>query len=177
VAMTLLSLLQEKKSALTKGWTDIVIGSYPEEAQRFFRKEKNRFSNPVGQTIAQEISTLVDEIITPSSSEKVSGCLDNIIRIRAIQDFSASEAVAFVLQLKKVIRGVLRGGPLSNGSFEELRNLEDQIDDMALLAFDIYTKHRQRLYELRVDEVKRQVSRLLVRANLVCEIPDVEPEL
>ena len=59
----------------------------------------------------------------------------------------------------------------------ETANPENRIDDIALLAFDIYSQCRQKIYEIRVNEVKNQLGSLLKRANLTFEIPEQEPEL
>ena len=114
----------------------------------------------------------VDGIIMRESSD-----LDEIIKIRAIQDFMPSKALSFVLQLKEVLREILLEKEPLNGIQSELRAFEKRIDDAALLAFDIYSQRVRKLYELRVNEINRQFSRLLTRANLVCEIPEEEREL
>ncbi|MFH1293539.1 MAG: RsbRD N-terminal domain-containing protein, partial [Pseudomonadota bacterium] len=104
-------------------------------------------------------------------------CLENIIRIRSIQDFKPSQAIGFVLQLKKLVREMLESKAPINGLSGELQAFENRIDDIALLAFDIYSQCRQKIYEIRVNEVKNQLGRLLKRANLTFEIPEQEPEL
>jgi hypothetical protein len=98
--------------------------------------------------------------------------LDPIIRIRAVQDFSPGQALRFVFLLKDVIR---KNFGMEIGEFNlhtELQRLESQIDDLALLAFDVYMKCRERLYEIRSREAKNHVSGLLKKAGLVVEIPD-----
>jgi hypothetical protein len=42
------------------------------------------------------------------------------------------------------------------------------------MSLDIYTKCREKLYELRVKEVKNRVGRLIERANMMCGIPEKE---
>ena len=130
------------------------------------------FANPVGLTISTEIETLYDEIIQGENTEKISSCLDSIIRIRAVQDFKPSGAVAFVLQLKQIIRE-----ELGDGLADEIRILDNRIDEIALLAFDIYSACRQKIFDIRVNEVKNQVGKLLERANLIVEIPEQRPAL
>jgi hypothetical protein len=174
--MKLEDLLTEKRSAIIKKWRERIIESYPENTQRFLKKEKDQFSNPVGMVIKSETEILFDELTTEGDLGRASSSLDNLIRVRAIQDFKPSQAVAFVLQLKSIIREEMGKHALENGSLGELEALENRIDKAALLAFDIYTECRQKIYELRVNEVKNQVGRLLERANLVCEIPDTSPE-
>lgn len=170
--MKLENLLLDKKSGIIKKWRDTIIDTYPGDAQGFLRKEKGQFSNPVGHIIAKDIENLYGELVKGGDIEKISSSLDNIIRVRAVQDFKPSLAVGFVLQLKSLIREKLEGKVLKNGLSGELQALEDRIDKMALLAFDIYSQCRQKVYEIRVNQVKNHVGRLLERANLICEIPE-----
>jgi hypothetical protein len=53
--------------------------------------------------------------------------------------------------------------------------LDRQIDGVLLMAFDVYSKCRQQIYEIRVRDVKNQVGKLLERANLIVEIPETAP--
>jgi len=41
---------------------------------------------------------------------------------------------------------------------------------MALISFDIYMKCREKIYELKTDELRRMTYRLLQKANLVREV-------
>jgi len=166
------NLLAEKKSKIIKKWRNAIIESYPEDSQGFLKREKSQFANPVGLTISTEIETLYDEIISGDNTEKISSCLDSIIRIRAVQDFKPSRAVAFVLQLKQIIKE-----ELGNDHSDEMLILDNRIDEIALLAFDIYSACRQKIFEIRVNEVKSQVGKLLERANLISEIPEQRPAL
>jgi len=166
------NLLAEKKSKIIKKWRDAIIKSYPKDSRGFLKREKSQFANPVGLTISTEIETLYDEIISGNNTEKISSCLDSIIRIRAVQDFKPSRAVAFVLQLKQIIKE-----ELGNDHSDEMRILDNRIDEIALLAFDIYSACRQKISEIRVNEVKSQVGKLLERANLISEIPEQRPAL
>ncbi|NTW35488.1 MAG: multidrug effflux MFS transporter [Syntrophobacteraceae bacterium] len=66
---------------------------------------------------------------------------------------------------------MLRDGMISQ---EDLVEFEQKVDEMALLAFNVYSDCRERLYELRVNEVKNRSFRLLQRADLLAEIPESE---
>jgi hypothetical protein len=175
--MKLENLLSKKRSNIIKKWREVIVGSYPSGTQRFFRKEKDQFANPVGHIVDKAIEALYDEIIKDGDSDKIASCLDSIIRIRAVQDFKPSQAVSFVLQLKDVIRRALQGETPLNGLSGELQTLENRIDEIALLAFDIYSQCRQKIYEIRVNEVKNHLGKLLKMANLTIEIPELEPDL
>ena len=175
--MGLEKLLTDKRSAIISKWRNLIIGSYPTDTQRFLKKEKNQFANPVGKTLVEDVEILYDALTTGEYTDKISASLDNIIRIRAIQNFKPSQAVGFVLQLKKLIRDELEENSQDTAALQnEIAALEERIDNAALLAFDIYNQCCRKLYELRVNETKRQVGRLLKRANITIDIPGLEPD-
>lgn len=175
--MSLEKLLTDKRSAIINTWRNLIIGSYPTDTQRFLKKEKNQFANPVGKTLVEDVENLYDALTTGEYTDKISASLDNIIRIRAIQNFKPSQAVGFVLQLKKLIRDELEENSQDTAELQdEIAALEERIENAALLAFDIYNQCCRKLYELRVNETKRQVGRLLKKANITIDIPGLEPD-
>jgi hypothetical protein len=175
--MSLQKFLEENKSAILSRWFDSILETYPSDTKEFLRTKKNRFSNPVAHRISTGIEGIFGQLLHDAKVEDVSSFLDKVIRIRAVQEFTPSQAVAFIFDLKKIIREELgrdiREGRLS----EEFSRLEEKIDKMGLLAMDIYMKCREEIYELRVKEVKRSVSRLIERANKICGIPEKEGDL
>ena len=60
---------------------------------------------------------------------------------------------------------------------DDLLVLESQIDDLALIAFDVYMKCREKIYALSANEARNQVYRLLQKKGLMAEIPEWEPRL
>jgi hypothetical protein len=175
--MHLKNLLQEKRSRIIKKWCDVVLSSYPEQSQKFLRHQKDGIANPVGCTISEGIESIYDELLKESESDQISLFLDNIIRVRAIQDFSPSQAVSFIFGLKNIIREVLETEIRQGEISEELVAFESKIDDLALLCFDIYNKCRQKIFDIRVNEVRNESSRLLKLAGLVYEIPEFDEDL
>jgi hypothetical protein len=109
--------------------------------------------------------------------EKLSSHLDRIIRIRAVQDFSPAQAISFIFFLKQVVRDELQSDIHENRiSTSELVAFDAKVDELALLAFNIYMQCRERLFEVRLNEFKNRTHRLLQRANLLAEIPEWEPK-
>ncbi len=179
--MNLKDLLLEKKSAILKRWFNMILEIYPSDTSNFLKKQKNCFANPVGYNISQGINGVFDELLNEADTDKVSPFLDNIIRIKAVQDFFPSQAMSFIFLLKKAIRESL-GNNLGNkihGTHisEELLLFESKIDDLALLSFDIYMKCREKVYELKANEARNMTSRLLQKANLIYEIQEEKPDL
>ncbi len=178
-SMKLEKLLLQKKSAILDRWLQLILETYPADAQRFLKKQKDRFANPVGYTIAKETENLYKQLLQSVETEKesLSASLDRIFRIRAVQDFSPSQAVAFIFLLKRVIREELESEIPENLLFDELMIIDARIDDMALLVFDIYMRCREKIYEIRANEAKNRVSGLLQKSGLISEIADWKPRL
>ncbi len=170
--MVLEHLLPQKRAAILERWFQLILETYPADTSRFLKQEKDRFINPVGYTISQEIEALYDELLQEMNSDKLAACLDNIIRIRAVQDFPPSQTIAFIFLLKKAIREELTSEIAENRVLEELLKFESKIDQLVLLALDIYMKCREKVFEIRVNEAKAErerVLKLLERTNLTME--------
>ncbi|GMT47359.1 MAG: hypothetical protein IEMM0007_0925 [bacterium] len=170
--MELKSLLTEKRAAILRKWFDLIVDTYPSDTSGFLKKQKNQFANPVGHTISEGIEGLFDGLLEEADSGKVSPFLDNIIRVRAIQEFTPSEAIGFIFLLKQVIRESLQKEIREHQMYDELLRLESGIDELVRSSFDVYMKCREQVYDLKANEVKNMTFRLLQRANLVKEIQE-----
>jgi len=167
--MMLGRILAENKPNIIKRWFDVILETYPADTVDFLKKQKNRFTNPVGSTIYHGIENIFDEILREAAIEKAPPFLDSIIRIRAVQDFTPSKAVSFIFSLKKIISEELRSNASENVIFEELQSLESRIDALALTSFDIFMECKEKIYEIKANEAKRMTYRLLRQANLITE--------
>jgi hypothetical protein len=173
--MDLGKFLWERRKTIAKRWFEALIDSYPDETSRFLKKQKDRFANPVGQTLSLGITQILEQLLGGQNTEGLRPALDPIIRIRAVQDFAPSQALAFVFLLKKVLREELGKEGEGKGPVQELFDLECRIDELALLSFDLFMLCREKIYELKASELKHQTFRLLERAKLVVESPPEKP--
>ena len=179
--MRLNSLLTDKKASILEKWFDVIIESYPPDTSNFLKTQSNRFANPIGSTISKGIEDIFDELLRglnpPQAEEKTSQFLDDIVRIRAVQDFTPSQALSFIFPLKRIIREELCVEIAEKQLSDEMLSLESAIDNLALSAFDIYMKCREKIYDIKANEVKRSTFRLLQMANLINDTNGEEPDL
>ena len=175
--INLKDLLLEKKSTILKRWFNMILETYPSTTSNFLKKQKNCFANPVGYNISQGINGIFDELLNEADTDKVSPFLDNIIRIKAVQDFSPSQAMSFIFLLKKALRESLGNKIHETHISKELLLFESKIDNLALLSFDIYMKCRERIYEIKANELRNMPFSLLRKANLIYEIQEEKPDL
>jgi hypothetical protein len=163
--MELVALLKENREAILKKWFERIIGSYPDVTSRFLAKQKDQFQNPVGYAITQSIGPIYDQVASAMDTEQLLEALDGIIRIRSVQDFSPTETIGFVFQLKAVIRAEVGDRIRGLEKWNELGELESRIDRVALLAFEKYTECRENLHQVRNREVESRAARLLGRVK------------
>lgn len=164
--MQLTAHLTEKKSAILGRWLTMIYESYPPETAIFLRKEKDRFDNPMGYRISEGLEGLYQALIQDVERDKLLGYLDEIIRIRALQNFSPSQALAFIFLLKNIIRQELADDIRKDHLDAAVLELESRIDGLALLGFDVYTKRREKIWEIKADEAKRSISGLMRKTGL-----------
>jgi hypothetical protein len=169
-------LLKKQRSSIIEKWFDSIIESYPADTAEFL-KRKGGFANPVGQTASQGIQDIFDGLLLDADPSEIAPFLDSIIRVRAVQDFSPSQAVNFIFLLKKIIRDEISSNLRESTLRVELDEMESKIDILALLSFDIFMKCREKLYDLKANELRDRTLWLLKKSNLLTETPDETEEL
>jgi hypothetical protein len=169
----LLEALRDKREALTERWAGLIFASYPPLTARFLEQERDRFRNPVGSTVKAELARLVDGLLSGADRESLAASLDAIVRVRAVQDFSATAAVRFVFQFKDAV-GEILGESVWHSSSGELLDLYRRLDDVALQAFEIYAGCREQIFAIRAGEATARTYSLLKRAGVLVEAEEDE---
>jgi hypothetical protein len=160
--MNLGDLLNEKRSKIVEVWFQRIAETYPHESAQFLRAKGDRFANPLGSTIRSALGPLFDEFLGGEDTDRVSSLLDDIIRIRAVQEFAPSAAVGVVHMLKQVVRDEF-AREIKEGDFsEELATFEGKIDQSVLLAFDVYMSCRERLWQVKMNDFMKRPTLLAV---------------
>ncbi len=159
--MRLEELLVHKKDAILERCVSSTLETYPPETIRFLHNEKDPFANPVGSTLRRELGAILEGLIGSIDLDNLTPSLDAIIRIRAVQGFSPSEALAFAPSLKKAIREELQKEKPDAELLNDLAQLESCVDELMLAAFDLYVACREKIAEIRVHEAQSERDRLV----------------
>jgi len=166
--MNLQDVIKKNRNVILRRCFNLIAGTYPAATAQLLKQEKDRFLNPAGYIIQNEMETVFDELTGEMNSNRLYTALEGIIKIRAVQDFSPSEAVGFVFLLKEAVREEttkerVQGaeGPRGRGArdnkaeiFEEFIEFEQRIDRIALVAFDIYMKCREKIHNIKIKEIR-----------------------
>ncbi len=133
-------------------WLRRVLRMYPPQTAGFLASEQDSFRNPVGATLKDSLGILLDELLLAMDMGRLIPALDSIVQIQAVQDFPPSKALEFLFQLRDILRG--------QAPESDLRLFDSRIDDMALIAFNLYVKYREQTWEVRANEARRRVYAL-----------------
>jgi hypothetical protein len=165
--MGLTDSIATRSKELAQKWADLILGTYPEQTQVVWRKNRDQFTNPVGSAILASTNELLPLLLTWNDAEAVANSLQQIVKIRAVQDFTPSQALSFVFLLKKLLRQEFIKELAARGELEDLLHFETRVDNLAVIAFDLYVAARDQISRMRVDEVKRAHVNIVRRANLM----------
>ena len=160
--MTFNDILMQKRAAILDHWRNSIVESYPPNTSKFLNGEKDRFNNPVGDTMRCDTEIIIDHLFSNKRFNGTHQFPQGLIKIRGVQDFSAAEAVSFIFELKKVVSEELRTD--IEQFLADFLELETRIDELALVAFDAYMKSRETVHEIRIGEIKR-ISKMALRAG------------
>ncbi|MDI6735028.1 MAG: RsbRD N-terminal domain-containing protein [bacterium] len=147
--MTLNDILAKNRESIINRWFDLIVDSYPQNTADFIKSEKNRFANPVGWTIKKGIEDIFEGIIQNKSDAQFFPILDDIIKIRAVQEFTPSEAISFIFLLKQAMCEKIA---IEN---TELFAIESKIDTLASISLDIFMECREKIKQLKTNEGKK----------------------
>ncbi|WP_304511727.1 RsbRD N-terminal domain-containing protein [Desulfobacula sp.] len=162
--MDLKQILKKNKAPFVKEWFRATIDTYPSQSAKILGKDVNRFDNPVGAATRETIEEVFNLILEDFNQEMLEKALDPVIRIRAVQAFSASEAVSFVFALKVIGENILDDSLI--------REFDKIVDKIALASFNKLMKCKEEIFLLKATESKRRIHRAFERAGLVAELTE-----
>ena len=145
--------LQSHEEEIVRAWLEKVAATYPSHMAKFLLSERDQFRNPAGFTFRQHLPKLFRGIAEGADPATLKESIDAIVRLRAVQDFSPSEAVGFVFMLKEAVREACPSWNSEEGAGEFL----GRVDGLALQAFDAYSACREKIFAIKADEAKRKL--------------------
>lgn len=166
------SLLARRHDTILERWRRLIVETYAPDTAAFLRREPDPFANPVGGAIVQETEGLLDALLSDLPVADSTARLDRLVRIRAVQSFTPAQAVAFAFLLKRAVRESLSDDLSRPEILPDLLALESRIDEMACLAFDLFVVCREKIYDIRANELRSRTQRLLDRLGADATSPD-----
>jgi len=153
--MELSRLLEKNRPAILKKWLGEIFDTYPADTSRFLKGRRDRFANPVGHTITVNSGYILEGLIKGDAAVRLSVYLEQIIRIRAVQDFTPSQAVSFMDGLKPVIAGQLKTELHKYNLGNEWGEFKTRIDSLTQCAYELHAEMKKSINIIRTKEIDR----------------------
>lgn len=150
--MDLAEGFRNHREKIVNKWVEYTLSTYASSG--FFIKERDTFANPVGGNIRQALGDLFLLLAKGADSKEFAPPLEQIMSIRSVQEFSPSEAVSPLNAVKHITREVFAADKERKHLVAELYDFEFAVDLAMLAAFDIYMQYRERLHQVRINEIK-----------------------
>lgn len=140
------------KATVLRKWIDLVFDTYPPDTAAVLKSRGDRFANPVSYTIVSNLGKILDGLLDGVELETLFPCLEEIIKIRAVQDFTPEAAVCFMSLLKQAI--------ISEPGFKIADGMNVKIDRLSVSCIDIYNDCRNRIEIIRAREKEKSAINL-----------------
>jgi hypothetical protein len=144
------NLLEGREGALLEAWFARALEAYPPDTARFLKSERDAFANPVGTAFRKNLPVLLDFLLGKAAREEASRALGEIVRIRAVQETVPSKGLSFLLPVRSLLLEAA-------ASREETADFDGRVDELAMLAFDLWSSERDRMGDIKVREMKRRM--------------------
>jgi hypothetical protein len=176
MAEGLVNLIAKHRATIISKWFDSAIHAYAADTAAFLQSQKDPFANPVGSQTRKSVEGLFDQLVGGMEAGAITACLDPVMRIRAVQTLSPSQATAFIFALKKILRGMLDQQLQESSMVQQFQEIESRIDRLGLAAFDVYMACREKIYELKANETRNRTFKAFERAGLIKKDPGQVPD-
>lgn len=151
--MEIQALLEEKREEILQQCTRETLENHSLEFSRFFQKKNDQFMNPIGFNVASSLAAIFDHLTGKDTRVSLDRTLDDIVRVRAVQDMAPSMAVSFPFSMKRAIQDTFQAAGIVPDA-QEYQALNEQIDEITRKSFDIYMKCREQVFQIKLDEIK-----------------------
>jgi len=150
--MKLEEALHNNRYKIVDKWVEYTLKTY--KASQFFTREKDSFANPVGGTVRDSLKKIFSLLAENQEAAAYREPLSRLMHLRSVQDFTPSQAVAPLNAVKHITRDVLAADKHTRMLISELYDFEFNVDLAVLAAFDLYVECREKIYRIRVDEIR-----------------------
>lgn len=135
------------RQSIYEEWIDRVFGVELKKKAIFVATE-----DPFRETVRSDLTKIIDILFSDAPVEGTHAAPEdwavpeNLMRLRAVQEISAAEAVSHIFVLKDIVRERF-------GREKTYDELSRRLDFLALHTFNAYAKCRDNLYRLRIREM------------------------
>lgn len=159
------NFLKENRKSTLDQWLTHAFKMYPEQSRMLMMNNPDPFTSPISHALSKGMALLLDRLCGEETTA-VEKSLEDLGRLLAVQEIPPSQSLAFIFGLKTVIRQLARKKRKHSGfSDKDWDEFQNRLEQTLLSLFDCYLKHREKIYQLKAEEMKQRTYMLLRRAT------------
>jgi len=151
------------RAAIVQQWLDLATRDTRPQVARTPTGPRDQFDDPCGHLARACVEAMVDALDNGVNRCILDPPMEGFVKILALQERSPSEALAFVFSIRPVLRQELGLEP----TCPEWHELVARVDSIALVAFDIYMRCREKVYSARFNQIQRLHHVMVGRAGVL----------
>ncbi len=124
--MDLAEGFRNHREKIVNKWVEYTLTTY--NSSGFFTKEKDKFANPVGGNVREALGKMFLLLEKGAESKEHQPYLEQLISIRAVQEFTPAQAVAPLNAVKHITREVFLADKERAHLVAELYDFEFAVD-------------------------------------------------
>lgn len=165
VSMTVREVLGEGRDAVLERWRDLIRAADGRAGTALPTRGSDPFHDPMGAALDKGTAAILEALLGDGEPEAARPGVDEIVRVRSVQELTPSQALGFVFLLRRALQDVAG----ETGDAADWRPLDARLDTISLQAFEAYVAFREKVFDIRVREAARANSVLLRRARLAAD--------
>ena len=139
-------LIRDNRREVLERWHSHVLSFFPGKMQS---------ATPIAQALDDGLGNILDSFGT--TPETLGNALAGVVRILAVQNFPPSRAMSLFFELKSILQKIAPGTSYKRQiKQKDWDEFQTGMEHLTLEAFDSYMAHREKIYQLKVEESKRQ---------------------
>ena len=148
-------LIEKNREKILDQWIEKGLSIFPEKIGR---------GTPIGESLSEGLSIMLDGI--EENTKSFVAAVNQIARILAVQPLPPSKALLLFSELKAIFHETASKASKRHALTQADRDaFQARIEQILLTAFDFYMANREKIYQLKVEESKRQAFMLIRRAQ------------
>jgi hypothetical protein len=148
-------IIQANRTLILDQWLDRALALFPAIM---------RHNTPIASLFSEAMDRILRGL--EEQDNDLLDALDDVTRILAVQDFSPSRGMSMFIELKVILREIMKKSILSDSLMKEVQEACSlRVDALVLDAFDSYMRHRETIYKLKVEESSRRMFMALRRVE------------
>jgi len=159
------AFIRDHRETVLFQWKKESMEMFPEQSRNVMQVKTDPFSNPIPHALGKGIEMLVGDLCEDEENNLEKG-LANLGRLLGVQDMPPSQSLSFFFKLRPLVYK-LASRKRSKSIFpdDELHELQLWVEQKMLRLFDQFMIHREKIYQMKGDEIKQRNYMLLRKSG------------